>query len=205
MRTQTLGEEIANSVTHGIGFLLSIAGLVILIVTSLGNARAVASFSIFGTTLVMLYLASTLYHSISHDGAKRILEIFDHNSIYFLIAGSYTPIALLYLRGAWGWTIFALVWGIAIVGIFLCSFANGRFQLFRVVSYIAMGWLIVIAINPLKESCSASFILWLLMGGLSYTFGTIFYAWKKLPYHHTIWHLFVLGGSFAHFFGMLLF
>lgn len=205
MRTQTLGEEIANSITHGIGFLLSIAGLLILIMASHGNVRAVTSFSVFGATLILLYLASTLYHSISHTGAKRILEIFDHSSIYFLIAGSYTPITLVYLRGSWGWTLFGLVWGIAILGIIVSLLPGKGFRMLRVSSYIVMGWLIVIALKPLKEACPDALILWLLIGGLSYTLGTLFYAWQKLPYHHAIWHLFVLGGSFAHFLGMFLF
>lgn len=205
MRIQTLGEEIANTITHGIGFLLSIAGLVILITASAGNAVAVTSLTIFGATLIMLYLASTLYHSIPHGSAKRVLEIFDHSSIYFLIAGSYTPITLVYLKGAWGWTLFGLVWGMALIGIVLSLLSAKRFRILRVLSYLVMGWLIIIAINPLREACPSALLIWLLIGGLSYTFGTLFYAWKKLPYHHTIWHLFVLGGSFTHFFGMLFF
>ncbi len=207
MRTQTRGEEIANSITHGIATLLSIAGLVILLVVSAvaGNVWAVTSLSIFGTTLIILYLVSTLYHSITHIGAKRVLKILDHSSIYLLIAGSYTPVALVILRGPWGWSLFGIIWGMALLGVCLHAFTLDQFKILSILSYLIMGWLVVIAIKPLTESCEKGLIQWLLIGGLSYTFGTIFYSWKKLPYHHTLWHLFVIGGSIAHFFGMLFY
>lgn len=207
MKTQTREEEIANSITHGIAALLSIAGLVILLVVSAaaGNVWAVTSLSVFGTTLIILYLVSTLYHSITHDGAKRILKILDHSSIYLLIAGSYTPVALVILRGPWGWSLFGVIWGMALLGVCLHAFALDRSKILSILLYLIMGWLIVIAIKPLAQSCEKGLILWLLIGGLAYTFGTIFYAWKKLPYHHTLWHLFVIGGSTAHFFGMLFY
>ncbi len=207
MRIQTREEEIANSITHGIATLLSIAGLVILLVVSatVGSVRAVTSLSIFGATLIILYLVSTLYHSITHDAAKRVLKILDHSSIYLLIAGSYTPVALVILRGAWGWSLFGIIWGMALLGICLHAFAIERFKILSILLYLIMGWLVVIAIKPLTQSCEKGLILWLLIGGLAYTFGTIFYAWKKLPYHHTLWHLFVICGSMAHFFGMLFY
>ncbi|MDP2643996.1 MAG: hemolysin III family protein [Desulfobacterales bacterium] len=207
MKIQTRGEEIANSITHGIATLLSIAGLVILLVVSAaaGSVWAVTSLSIFGTSLIILYLVSTLYHSITHIGAKRVLKILDHSSIYLLIAGSYTPIALVILRGPWGWSLFGIIWGMALLGVCLHVFALDRFKILSILSYLIMGWLVVIAIKPLTESCEKGLIFWLLTGGLAYTFGTIFYSWKKLPYHHTLWHLFVIGGSIAHFFGMLFY
>lgn len=207
MKIQTRGEEIANSITHGIATLLSIAGLVILVVVSAaaGSAWAVTSLSIFGATLIVLYLASTLYHSITHDRTKRFLKFLDHSSIYLLIAGSYTPVTLVILRGPWGWSLFGLIWGMALMGVLLNAFAWNRFKILSVLSYLMMGWLVVVAIKPLMQTCPKGLILWLLIGGLSYTLGTVFYSWEKLPYHHTIWHLFVLGGSTAHFFGMLFY
>ena len=207
MKTQTLGEEIANSITHGIATLLSIAGLVILMVVSAskGSAWAVTSLSIFGATLIVLYLVSTLYHSITHDGTKRFLKFLDHSSIYLLIAGSYTPITLVALRGPWGWSLFGLIWGMALTGVLINAFALSRLKILSVLSYLMMGWLVVVAIKPLTQTCPQGLILWLLIGGISYTLGTVFYSWKKLPYHHTIWHLFVIGGSTAHFFGMLFY
>lgn len=207
MKIQTRGEEIANSITHGIAALLSVAGLVILIVVSASakNVWAVTSLSIFGTVLIILYVVSTLYHSISHACAKRVLKILDHSSIYLLIAGSYTPIALVSLRGPWGWTLFGVIWGMAFLGVCLQAFALDRFKVLTTLSYLIMGWLVVIALKPLIQACPKGLIMWLLIGGLFYTFGTIFYSWKKLPYHHTLWHLFVIGGSTAHFFGMLFY
>ena len=207
MRIQTRGEEIANSITHGIAALLSIAGLVILLVvsTEAGNVWAVTSLSVFGTVLIILYVVSTLYHGISHAGAKRVLKILDHSSIYLLIAGSYTPIAMVSLRGPWGWTLFGVIWGMALLGVCLQAVAIERFKILSILSYLIMGWLVVIALKPLCQACPKELIRWLLIGGLFYTFGTIFYSWKKLPYHHTLWHLFVIGGSTAHFFGMLFY
>lgn len=207
MKIQMRGEEIANSITHGIATLLSIAGLVILVVVSAaaGSAWAVTSLSIFGATLIILYLASTLYHSITHDSTKRFLKFLDHSSIYLLIAGSYTPVTLVILRGPWGWSLFGLIWGMALMGVIINAFAWNRFKILSVLSYLIMGWLVVVAIKPLTQTCPKGLILWLLIGGLSYTLGTVFYSWKKLPYQHAIWHLFVLGGSAAHFFGMLFY
>ncbi len=202
---QSIGEEIANSITHGIGAALAIAGLVLLIVFSslYGDAWRIVTFSIYGSTLVILYLASTLYHSFTNPKVKHFFKIMDHVSIYLLIAGTYTPIALTVMRGPWGWTIFGLIWGMAIAGIISKLFLIGKLEVLSVLFYIAMGWLIVIAIKPMMVMVPTGMIVWLVIGGLSYTFGIIFYALKKMPYHHAVWHLFVLGGSISHFMGIL--
>jgi len=202
---QSLGEEIANSVTHGIGAALSIAALVILVVfaSRYGDAVRVVSLSIYGSTLIILYLSSTLYHSFTNERAKRFFRILDHSSIYLLIAGSYTPVVLISLNGAWGWTIFGIVWAMAVAGIITKIFLTGKYGIISVFFYIAMGWLIVIAIKPMLQTVPLNLLIWLLIGGLSYTFGIIFYALEKMPYNHAVWHLFVLGGSITHFFGIL--
>ena len=204
-KKQTLGEEIANSITHGIGAGLSIAALVILVVFASirGDAWHIVSFSIYGSTLFILYLASTLYHSFTNPKIKKLFRMFDHISIFLLIAGTYTPITLVSLRGPWGWTLFGLIWGMAIGGIILKIFTIEKYKFLSVLIYIAMGWLVIIAARPLLHAAPGKLIIWLLIGGLCYSLGTIFYAWKKLPYHHSIWHLFVLGGSICHFFGIL--
>ncbi len=202
---QTTGEEIANSITHGIGVVLSIAGLVLLVVFSslYGDAWRVVTFSIYGATLIILYLASTLYHGFTNPRVKHFFRLMDHASIYLLIAGSYTPITLTVMRGPWGWTLFGLIWGMAIAGIITKFFIINKLKILSVFFYIAMGWLVVIAIKPMLIMAPVGLIVWLVIGGLSYTFGVIFYALNKMPYNHTIWHLFVMGGSISHFFGML--
>ncbi len=206
-RKQKVGEEIANAVVHGVGVLLSIAALVLLVVVAAGRGDAwrVVSLSIYGATLVFLYLSSTLYHSLAHPGAKRLFKIFDHASIFLLIAGTYTPITLTILRGPWGWTVFGLIWGLALAGIVAKVFFIGKYKAVSVVLYVAMGWLIVIAFKPLLAAAPSGFILWLLLGGLCYTLGIFFYALKQPPYFHFVWHLFVLAGSILHFFGMLFY
>uniref|UniRef100_UPI004057BA0A PAQR family membrane homeostasis protein TrhA n=1 Tax=Candidatus Electrothrix sp. TaxID=2170559 RepID=UPI004057BA0A len=206
-REQTFGEEIANSITHGIGTALSIAGLVILLVSASGHSGAlrIVSLSIYGAALILLYLSSTLYHSFSHERIKRFFRLLDHSSIYLLIAGTYTPVVLLSLRGAWGWTIFGIIWAMAVGGILAKIFITGKYAVISVLFYIAMGWILVLAIKPVLQAVPWQLLIWLLIGGLSYTFGIIFYAWKKMPYHHAVWHLFVLGGSIAHFFGILFY
>ncbi len=201
----TIGEEIANAVTHGVGAGLSIAGLVILVIFSaiLGDPWRVTSFAIYGSTMIALYLASTLYHGIQHPGAKRILQTVDHASIYLLIAGTYTPILLISLRGAWGWTLLGLVWGLAAIGIIFqvtSSKSKGKLGL---LTYLAMGWLCLVAMRELIINVPPGGLGWLVAGGLFYTVGTLFYVWRKLPYNHAIWHLFVLAGSTSHFFAML--
>ena len=205
-RQQSLGEEIANSITHGIGAVLSIAALVLLVVfaSKYGDPWRIVSFSIYGSTLIILYLSSTLYHSFTNVRVKRFFKILDHSSIYLLIAGSYTPITLVSMRGPWGWTIFGLIWAMAIGGIIAKIFLIEKFKIISVLLYVAMGWLIFIAYKPMLQMVPQGLVIWLIIGGVSYTFGLIFYAVKKVPYFHFIWHLFVLGGSIAHFFGMLL-
>jgi hemolysin III len=204
---QSLGEEIANSIIHGIGAGLSIAGLVLLIVfaSSYGDVWRIVSFSIFGTTLILLYLSSTLYHSFTGPRIKFIFRIMDHVSIYLLIAGTYTPIVLVGIQGAWGWTLFGIIWGLAILGIVLKICFMGRFSVLSSIFYLLMGWMVVIAINPMITMLPFGFIVWIVIGGLSYTIGIIFFAVDKIPYNHVIWHLFVLGGSISHFFGMFFY
>ena len=194
-------EEVMNAVTHGIGALLAVIGLVLLTVFAYlyGEIWHVLSFSIYGTTLVLLYLASTLYHSFTNEKLKYQFKILDHSAIYLLIAGTYTPFTLVPLHGVLGWTIFGIVWGLAMLGILLKVFFVGRFKVVSTLCYILMGWLIVLAIKPLVATVAASGIIWLIAGGLFYTFGTVFYLWNKLPYNHAIWHLFVLAGSISHF------
>lgn len=208
MPSQSLGEEIANSITHGIGAALATAALTILVVFAAikGDAWHVVSFSIYGASLVIMYLSSTLYHAFTNQKVKRYFRIMDHSSIFLLIAGTYTPITLLPLRGTgWGWTIFGIIWGLAVLGIFFKLFFIGKLEKLSVIFYILMGWLVVIAIKPMIEILPTGLLLWIAIGGLSYTLGIIFYAWQKLPYAHAIWHLFVLGGSISHFFGILLY
>ena len=194
-------EEVMNAVTHGIGTLLAVAGLVLLTVFAYlyGDIWHIVSFSIYGTTLVLLYLASTLYHSFTNERLKYIFKILDHSAIYLLIAGTYTPFTLVPLHGVLGWTVFGLVWGLAALGITLKVFFVGRFKLLSTICYLAMGWFIVIAIKPLLATVSTMGIVWLVVGGLFYTLGSIFYMWHRLPYNHAIWHLFVLAGSISHF------
>ncbi len=206
-RQQSLGEEIANSVTHGIGAALSIAAIVLLVVFAgkYGDVWRIVSFSIYGSTLFFLYLASTLYHSFSNVRVKSFFRILDHSSIFLLIAGTYTPVTLVAMRGPWGWTIFGLIWAMAIGGIISKIFLIGKFKVVSVLLYVAMGWLIVIAFKPMLQMVPKGLIIWLFVGGLCYTLGVIFYAIKKVPYFHFIWHLFVLGGSISHFFGMLFY
>ena len=205
---QSLGEEIANSITHGIGAALATAALTILLVfASLkGDAWRVVSFAIYGTSLILMYTSSTLYHAFTHKKAKRYFRIMDHSSIFLLIAGTYTPITLLALRNTdWGWTIFGLIWGMAILGILFKFMFYGKLEKLSVVFYVLMGWLAVIAIKPMLANLPTGLLIWIAIGGLSYTLGIIFYSWTKLPYSHSIWHLFVLGGSISHFFGILFY
>jgi hemolysin III len=203
----SFGEELANSITHGIGTALSIAGLVVLVVLGAwyGTAWHVVSFSIYGATLILLYLASTLYHSFRSERLKSIFKIIDHASIYILIAGTYTPFMLISLRGPWGWSIFGTIWGLAIAGIIFKVFFIGRFKRLSLVIYLIMGWLCVIAFREMFLRIPIGGIIWLGLGGLFYSLGVIFYAWKNLPYGHAIWHLFVLAGSVFHYFSILFY
>ena len=201
------GEELANALSHGLGIVLSLAAVTLLAVFAAlnGTARHIVSFSIYGATLVLLYTASTLYHSFRNPRVKHILRICDHAAIYLLIAGTYTPFALVVFHGAFGWTLFGLVWGMAATGVLLKLLFVGRFHGVAVGLYIAMGWLIVIGINPLIRSVPGPGLALLVAGGLLYTGGVVFYANKRIPWNHAIWHLFVLGGSVCQFFAILFY
>ena len=204
-RRLSLGEEIANSVTHGIAALASVAALPILLVVTIGRGDPwqVAGGAIFGGTLVMLYLASTLYHALPHPRAKRVFRVLDHSAIYLLIAGTYTPFALGALRGPWGWTLLAAVWSLAALGITAKATLGFRFPRLSTAVYIAMGWLAIIALKPLLAHVGVAGMMWLLAGGLCYTAGVLFFAWERLRYGHMVWHLFVAAGSVCHFFAVL--
>ncbi len=205
-RKYTTGEEVFNSVTHGVGALLAIAGCVILIVRAVlfADAITVVSAAIYGGSLIMLYTMSTLYHAIQPEGAKKVFRIFDHGTIYLLIAGTYTPFTLSCLRGALGWTLFGIIWGCAILGIVLTSVNLRKFQLFSTICYVAMGWAVIFAIKPLWEKIDTLPLIFLVIGGVLYTGGILFYLMKESRYMHSIWHLFVVGGSIFHYFSVLL-
>ncbi|MCK5730563.1 MAG: hemolysin III family protein [Draconibacterium sp.] len=204
-RTLTIGEEVFNSITHGIGTLLSIAALVLLVVFASikGNAWHVVSFSIFGTTLVLLYLSSTLYHSFTKIKVKNLFARFDHAAIFLLIAGTYTPLLLTVVRGALGWTLFGIIWGVAITGVVVRSIYLTKFRKLMVGIYVAMGWMFIFAIIPLINNLSGISLTFLFLGGGLYSIGVVFYAWRNLKYGHGIWHLFVLAGSIMHFFSII--
>ncbi|MGB9695083.1 MAG: PAQR family membrane homeostasis protein TrhA [Caldisericaceae bacterium] len=211
VKTLSKGEEIGNSITHGVGVALSIAGLVLLVVKASFSHSAVkvASFAIFGVTLILLYSASTLYHAfyinVKSERAKYIFRLFDHSAIYLLIAGTYTPFSLVAIGGRIGWTIFGCVWGIALVGIILNIFFLGRYPVLFTIIYLAMGWLIVTAWKPLVQNMPRGALILLIAGGLVYSFGVVFYALEKMKYSHFVWHFFVLGGSILHFLAVLLY
>ena len=207
IKQYSTGEEIANSITHGIGIVLAIAALGILTVFAgaYGDVRHVVSVSIYGTTLVLLYTASTLYHSIQNPHAKGILQVLDHSAIYLLIAGTYTPFTLVSLRGPWGWWLFGVIWGFAVLGVVFQLSLLRRWRAVSLCLYIGMGWVVVVAIKPLIVSVATGGIVFLVLGGLAYTAGILFYCWEKLKYHHAIWHLFVLAGSILHFFAVLFY
>ncbi len=202
----TLGEEIFNSVSHGTGGLLAIAGTAVLIVVAAiySDAWGVVSSSVYGASLIILYTMSTLYHAITNDKAKKFFRIMDHDTIFFLIAGTYTPITLVPLRGPLGWVLFGIVWGAAILGIVLNSIDLEKFRKPSVVCYVAMGWVIVAAIKPMLEKVSPISLWFLLIGGLFYTVGIIFYAKKDIKFFHSVWHLFTIGGSVFHYFAILI-
>jgi hemolysin III len=193
-------EERANTITHGVGAVLSlISGAVMVTLAALGgNAWQIVSAAVFSAALLLLYTASTLYHAVQHRQAKARLEILDHAAIFVLIAGTYTPFTLVSLRGAWGWSLFGVIWGLALLGVIAKLFVTGRFARLSTLIYVAMGWLVVVAIVPLLRELSGAALAWLVAGGLSYTAGTLFYHNHRLPYAHAIWHLFVLGGSACH-------
>ncbi|MFL0250365.1 hemolysin III family protein [Clostridium neuense] len=203
----TKGEEIANAITHGIGALLAVAALVLLIVfaAKYGDAWYVVSYTIYGVCLVLLYLFSTLYHSIWAKGAKKVFRIFDHASIYILIAGTYTPFALTVLRKHGGWIIFGVVWSATLVGIVIKVFFCGKFEKTSTLLYVIMGWMIVFYIKTLIAVVPINGIILLVAGGIIYTLGAGLFLFDKIPYNHAIWHLLVISGSACHFFCILLY
>lgn len=207
MQSYSVKEEIFNSISHGLGALLSIAAMVILIVLASvkGDVWGIVSFSIYGATLFFLYLSSTLYHSIISQKAKKIFRIFDHAAIYLLIAGSYTPITLVGIRGAWGWSIFGVIWFLALTGIVLNVISLEKTKVASIILYILMGWLIIIAVKPMLLMIPHGFFAYLLIGGVLYTLGIVFYICKRIPFNHGIWHLFVLGGSVVQYLGFLFY
>ena len=202
-----VGEEIANSVTHGLGAVLAIVGLAVLVTLAAlhGDAWHVVSCSIYGASMVILYTASTLYHAVSRPRAKAALQVFDHAAIFLLIAGTYTPFTLVSLHGPWGWSIFGTVWGLAIVGIVLEIAFPRRWPALSLALYVAMGWVAVVAVKPLLSALPAGALVLLVLGGLAYTVGIGFYVAKRLPYSHAIWHLFVLAGTVLHFLAVLFY
>lgn len=205
--TYTRREEVANAITHGIGALLSVAALVLLIIAASVNGTAwhVVSFTVYGVSMLLLYISSTFVHALKDGKAKDLFEIFDHSSIYLFIAGTYTPFLLVAIRGTLGWTLFGIIWGIALFGVAFKAFFTKRFLFMSTLFYIAMGWLIVIAWAPLTAAIPSGGIVLLVAGGLCYTLGTIFYVWRGFPFHHAIWHLFVLAGSVLHFFAVIIY
>lgn len=200
-------EEIANIITHAIGAVLAVTALVVLVVVAslYGDVWKITSASIYGASMIMLYTASTLYHLFKEPKIKKILNTVDHISIYYLIAGSYTPFVLVNLRGAWGWVIFSIIWALAITGTILKLIYGDKLRKISNILYLAMGWVIIIAIKPLINSVDLGGLILLATGGFLYTFGVIFYKWKSLPFNHAIWHLFVLGGTITQFFAILFY
>lgn len=198
-------EEIANAITHGVGALLAISGLVLLIVFSAldGSAWHVTSFSIFGATMTVLYVMSTLYHALTSHSVKNLFRKFDHMSIFLLIAGTYTPFCLTALRGWTGWVLFGIVWLCAITGIVLKAFHTGKKEFLSTILYILMGWIVVFFIKPVYLHMSGTGFSFLIAGGCCYTLGALFFIKDRIPYFHSVWHLFVLAGSICHFFAVL--
>ena len=194
-------EEILNVITHFLGLLLSVAGLVLLVTFSslYGSVWHIVSFSIFGSSMVALYLASTLYHYVRKKKLRRRLNVFDHATIYVLIAGTYTPYCLVVLHGVMGWVLFGITWGLALTGVVLKLFYTGRYSKLSTISYILMGWVAVIAAKPLINNLETEGLVYLLLGGVSYTIGALFFSMRKLPYNHAIFHIFVLIGTISHF------
>lgn len=206
-RAWTLGEEVAHSVTHGIGLLAAVAGLVVLVILAAATRDPwrITSSAIYATTLVLLYAASTLYHALSGTRARDVFRVLDHSAIFLLIAGTYTPFALVSLRGPWGWTLLGIVWSLAVAGVAAKAAYGTRWPVMSTVLYLAMGWTVVIAVKPLLTHVPPAGIAWLVAGGLAYTGGVVFYAWTRLRYSHAIWHLFVLAGSVCHYIAVVLY
>jgi hemolysin III len=206
-RAWTLGEELAHSITHGIGLLASVAGLVVLVAmaAATGDPWRIAACAIYAATLVLLYAASTLYHALSATRARGIFRVLDHSAIFLLIAGTYTPFALVSLRGPWGWTLLGIAWGVALLGIAAKAVFGARWPIASTALYVSMGWMAVVAARPLALHLPAGAIAWLVAGGLAYTAGVAFYAWTRLRYSHAIWHVFVIAGSACHYAAVVLY
>ena len=206
-RTQSRGEEIANSVSHGVGLLAALAATPVLVLSAVrhGGAARIAGASVFAAAMVLLYLTSTLYHALPRNRAKRVFQVLDHAAIFLMIAGTYTPISLGVLRGTWGWTLFGLVWSLAIAGVALTAGGGVRYPKLTTSLYLAMGWLILIAVKPLWLRMPSEGLFWLSAGGIAYTVGVVFYAAKRVRYSHFIWHLFVITGTSCHYIAVLRF
>ena len=202
---QTLLEEVANSISHGLGLALSIVGFTVLIILAnqKGDPWRLTAYIIYGISLTTLYLFSTLYHGLTHSRTKAIFRRLDHSAIYLLIAGTYTPVILISLRTTWVMFLLPVVWVMAIFGVFMKVFYIHRYERLTLAFYILMGWMALIAAKPLFNSVPIESFIWIIVGGISYTTGIIFYAWRRLPYQHTIWHMFVLLGSISHYIGIL--
>lgn len=200
-------EEVLHAITHGVGVLLGIAGLVLLILKAVPSGNMIRLFSaiVFGLSIIILYLNSTLYHSFPWKRVKHLFKIFDHISIYILIAGTYTPFMLITLKGVLGTVIISVIWGLTFIGIVFKIFFVGRFRVLSTLMYVMMGWMAIFAVKPLLATLPTPALLYLILGGVMYTVGVVFYLWEKIPYHHAIWHLFVLAGTIFHFFSIYLF
>jgi hemolysin III len=199
--------ELLNSLTHGLGWILAIAALVVMVVFAAlnGSARHVVGMTLFGACMVILYAMSTLYHAFRGPRVKRVFRILDHSAIYLLIAGTYTPFCLTVLRGPWGWTLFGIVWGLAVAGIVFKSVFGPRWEILSTLTYLAMGWLALVAVLPLWRALPGWGLAGLFAGGLFYSLGTVFYAWERLQFSHAIWHLFVIAGSACHVATVMIF
>jgi hemolysin III len=206
-RAWTPGEEVAHSITHGIGLLAAVAGLVVLVMLAAATRDPwrITACAVYATTLVLLYAASTLYHALSATRARNVLRVLDHSAIFLLIAGTYTPFALVSLWGPWGWTLLGIVWSLALLGVTAKAVFGTRWPIVSTILYVCMGWVVLIAIRPLVEHVPPGGIAWLVAGGLAYTGGVVFYAWTRLRYGHAIWHLFVLAGSVCHYVAVVLY
>ena len=206
MKIQTKLEEQLNAISHGVGVLLGIVGLILLLVFNTNKTDwSLFSVIVYGVSIIVLFTASTLYHAVKGERRKHYFRVVDHISIYLLIAGTYTPVLLITLEQSFGWTLFWVVWGIAAFGVILKLFFTGRFGVFSTLLYLLMGWLIVFDFSNLSEAVGSGGVLWLFAGGLLYTVGIIFYAFERIPYNHVIWHVFVLAGAICHFFMVLFF
>ena len=207
LNNQSTGEEIANSISHGVGALLSIAATVIAVIYAVlkGDAVSVVSAALYGASLIILYTSSTLYHAITNYTAKSVFQVFDHCTIFFLILGTYIPVTLSVIRGALGWTLFGINTGCAVIGIVLNAIDLKKFSKISMVLYILMGWSVIMVVRPVIDKVDTTGLVYLISGGLAYTAGTIFYGMKKTRFMHVVWHFFVLAGSILHFFFVLFY